>query len=188
MKTFWVSFLGIFITTAFTLTCSEKSLAQAQKIRAMTYNIRYDNPDDAPNNWDNRKARVANPIAFYEPTFLGTQEALFHQLGYLDQQLPNYKWIGKGRTNGEKDGEFWALFYDSRKVKLVAQTDSTIWLSQTPSVPSKSWDAALPRILTWGKFRFKKDGEEIYIFNTYFDHVGDTARTKSAKLILNNDR
>jgi endonuclease/exonuclease/phosphatase family metal-dependent hydrolase len=150
----------------------------------MSYNIRYDNPDDAPNNWDNRKERVANLISFYEPVFLGTQEAEFHQLDYLDQNLTQYDWIGVGRTDGKKAGEFSALLFDTTEVELVADSDSTIWLSKTPAVPSKNWDAALPRILTWGEFRIKSTGENIFVFNTHFDHIGDTARTESAKIIL----
>lgn len=155
------------------------------QFQVMSFNIRYDNPDDAPNNWDNRKDRVANLINFYEPAFLGTQEAEFHQLDYLDQQLTQYSWIGVGRTDGKKAGEFSALMFDTTKVELVADSDSTIWLSKTPEKPSKNWDAALPRILTWGKFRIKSTDQNIFVFNTHFDHIGDTARAESAKIILN---
>jgi endonuclease/exonuclease/phosphatase family metal-dependent hydrolase len=162
----------------------EMARAQPQTLRVMSFNIRYDNPADAPNNWDNRKERVANLIKFYEPTFLGTQEALLHQLNDLEKKLTNYKWFGKGRKDGKNGGEFSAIFYDSRKVKLIGKTDSTIWLSKTPGKPSKSWDAALPRILTWGKFRIKSTSEEIFVFNTHFDHRGETARLNSAEIIL----
>ncbi|GAA5521040.1 endonuclease/exonuclease/phosphatase family protein [Aliifodinibius salicampi] len=150
----------------------------------MSYNIRYDNPDDAPNHWDNRKGRVANVIKFYDPAFVGTQEGLIHQLTYLDQELSNYEWIGQGRKDGKHGGEFSAIFYDTRKVKLVKESDSTVWLSETPQKPSKSWDAALPRILTWGLFEVKSTGEQVYVFNTHFDHVGEVARLESSKLIL----
>lgn len=158
--------------------------AQQEKLGVMTFNIRYDNPDDAPNTWDNRKEKVTNLIQFYEPAFLGTQEVLFHQLQDMDEALSGYQWIGKGRKDGKKGGEFSALFYDSRKVTLVAGTDNTIWLSKTPGKPSKNWDAALPRIMTWGEFEVKSSGNHVFVFNTHFDHVGETARTESAKIIL----
>lgn len=51
-------------------------------------------------------------------------------------------------------------------------------------MPSKNWDAALPRILTWGEFKMKDSGKNFFVFNTHFDHIGDTARTESAKIIL----
>ena len=60
----------------------------------------------------------------------------------------------------------------------------TFWLSPTPDRPSKGWDAALPRICTYGHFKTLKDSVEFYVFNTHFDHVGVTAREESAKLIL----
>lgn len=179
-------FPALFILTFIILATTMPAAVQAQQesLGVMTYNIRYDNPDDAPNTWDNRKKKVTNLIQFYEPVFLGTQEALFHQLKDIDNTLPDYRWIGQGRDDGKKEGEFSALFYDRRKVELVANTDSTIWLSKTPNKPSKNWDAALPRILTWGEFEIKSSGNHIFVFNTHFDHVGETARAESAKIIL----
>ncbi|MCW9706519.1 endonuclease/exonuclease/phosphatase family protein [Fodinibius salsisoli] len=158
--------------------------AQPAQLQVMSYNIRYDNPGDAPNHWDNRKDKVANLLQFYNPAFIGTQEALFHQLDYLDQSLPQYNWIGQGRDDGKKEGEFSALMYNTNAVQLVANSDSTIWLSKTPDMPSKNWDAALPRILTWGEFKIKSNGKHIFVFNTHFDHRGEQARAESAKIIL----
>lgn len=153
-------------------------------IRIMSYNIKFDDKTDTVNNWDKRKKQVLNLISFYEPDFLGTQEVLVHQLRYLDQKLENMKWIGVGRADGDTEGEFSALFYNANEFDLIANSDSTIWLSKTPEIPSKSWDAALPRILTFGKFRHKQTGKELLVFNTHFDHRGDTARAESVKLIL----
>lgn len=166
------------------LSSSKEVKGQQKSLKIMSYNIRYDNPDDAPNNWDNRKERVASLIQFYEPAFIGTQEALLHQLKYLETKLHNYNWIGVGRDDGSASGEFSALFYDSTKVDLISGSEQTIWLSKTPSSPSKSWDAALPRILTYGQFRDKSSGEQFFVFNTHFDHRGTTARMKSSELIL----
>ena len=72
-----------------------------------------------------------------------------------------------------------------QRFELVEKTDSTLWLSKTPGMPSKSWDAALPRIVTFGRFRDKTGGGEWYVFNTHFDHLGDTARVQSARILLN---
>jgi len=157
--------------------------AKAQ-IKIMSYNIRYDNPDDAPNTWNNRKEDLAALIRFHRPIFLGTQEVLHNQLQDLNNLLEGYHSIGVGRKDGNTKGEYSAIFYDTTKAKLIAHTDSTIWLSKTPQKPSKSWDAALPRILTWGKFRLTGSGKHIYVFNTHFDHIGKKARAQSAQLIL----
>ncbi len=174
--------ITVLLISAVLLGCHQ-SPKENNQLRIMSYNIRYDNPDDGKYAWDNRKEQVANLIQFYEPTFMGTQEGLLHQLEYLEDELESYKWIGVGRDDGTMSGEFSALFYDSTKVELIPGTEHTIWLSDTPSKPTKGWDADFPRILTYGKFQDRSTGQSFFVFNTHFDHVGDTARVKSAELI-----
>lgn len=167
------------------VSCDSRNVYVNPAMRIMSYNLRFDNPDDGKNIWDNRKERVSNLIAFYNPVFLGTQEGLLHQVEYLEETLDKYRWIGVGRDDGTMNGEFSALFYDTLRVELVNESDTTIWLSETPDIPgSKGWDAVLPRILTYGRFRDRGTGEEFFVLNTHFDHIGDTARAKSAELII----
>ncbi|VAX23817.1 Endonuclease/exonuclease/phosphatase family protein, partial [hydrothermal vent metagenome] len=147
-----------------------------------TYNIRYDNPKDGENRWDNRKEFLTDQIKFYEPDFLGIQEGLAHQISYIDSTLPQYNYIGVGRNDGRSEGEFSAIFYNSNKFRLIKS--STFWLSETLDKPSKGWDAALNRICTYGLFENKTTKEELWIFNTHFDHRGVQARNNSAKLII----
>lgn len=153
-------------------------------VRIMSYNLRYDNPDDGENRWDLRKDKVTNLIRFHDSDFIGTQEGLNHQLQYIDEQAPELNRIGVGRDKGGEEGEFSAIFFNQNRYELIAESDSTIWLSETPAVPGKSWDAALPRILTFGKFRQISTGKEFYVFNTHFDHIGEEARKQSAHLIV----
>ncbi len=167
--------LGIFLFF-FLLSFSDTKVQNERPLSAMSYNIKYDNPSDTLNSWDNRRDQIVNLISFYEPDFLGTQEGLYHQIQFLDNHLTKMQWIGVGRADGAKEGEFSAIFYNTDRFELVANSDSTIWLSKTPDVPSKSWDAALPRILTWGKFRDRKTGNYVFVFNTHFDHRGERAQ------------
>ncbi|WP_318344462.1 endonuclease/exonuclease/phosphatase family protein [Flagellimonas baculiformis] len=155
---------------------------QSQTIDVISYNIRYDNPDDNPNNWDNRKDFLISQLNFHAPDVFGTQEGLVHQLKDIDNGLENYTYFGVGRDHGDERGEFTAIFYNTKKLKLLEQ--STFWLSETPETPSKGWDAALPRICTYGLFENKEDGNKFMVFNTHFDHVGVQAREESSKLIL----
>jgi endonuclease/exonuclease/phosphatase family metal-dependent hydrolase len=79
-------------------------------------------------------------------------------------------------------GERCPIFYRRDRFDLLEQ--GTFWLSETPDVPgSRSWDAAFPRIVTWGKFRHKDSGAVFFLFNTHFDHMGKTAREMSAKIL-----
>ena len=50
---------------------------------------------------------------------------------------------------------------------------------------SVGWDAALERICTYGLFASIYSGENFWVFNTHFDHIGTVARKKSSELILN---
>ncbi len=152
----------------------------AQEVNVMSYNIRYDNPNDNENWWGNRKESVLDIIKSNELMAFGVQEAVNAQMEYLDENLPNYSFIGVGRDDAQKGGEFSAIFYRS-DLKVIES--GTFWLSPTPDLVSKGWDAALPRICTYGLFELE-NGDRFWIFNTHFDHRGVEARAESAKLIV----
>lgn len=148
-------------------------------VRVMTYNIRYNNPSDTA--WVDRRPRVASMIRFHRPDVVGTQEGQLHQLMDLEDRLPGYEWIGVGRKSG--GDEFSALFYRTDRLELLEH--DTFWLSTTPEEPgSTGWDAALPRIATWARFRNRETGTVFVVLNTHFDHKGETARVESARLIV----
>ena len=157
-------------------------LSFSQTKKFISFNLRYDAQNDAENKWDKRKSELAQMINYYHPDIIGLQEGLNHQLAYLKIQLPNYAMIGVGRDDGNTKGEFTAIFYDTLKYNLLDQ--STFWLSETDHMVSVGWDAALPRICTYGLFINKKTKEQLYIFNAHFDHIGNQSRIMSAKLIL----
>ncbi len=150
--------------------------------KVMSYNIRLDVASDGDNRWDNRKEMLAGQVHFYEPDFLGVQEALPQQMAYLGTALTDYKFIGVGRDDGKDKGEYSAIFYKSKKFKVIEQ--STFWLSETPEAPSKGWDAAYNRVCTYGLFENRDTKQKLWVFNTHFDHVGTVARVESVKLIL----
>ncbi|AWH85531.1 endonuclease/exonuclease/phosphatase [Flavobacterium album] len=160
---------------------STASYAQTS-YKIMTYNIRLDIASDGENRWDNRKEMLAKQVQFYEPDFLGVQEALPQQVHYLDSAMVAYDFIGVGRDDGKSKGEHSAIFYKSKKFKVLQQ--STFWLSETPAVPSKGWDAAYNRVCSYGLFENKDTKKKVWVFNTHFDHMGNIARVESAKLIL----
>ena len=153
----------------------------AQNVTLMSYNIRYDSPNDGENNWQNRKEFLAKQIEFHKADIIGTQEGMRHQLTYLDSFLVDYKFVGSER-DGKRKGEHTAIFFNILKVKML-QT-ATFWLSLTPNKASVGWDAAHNRICTYAYFEDIESGEKFWVFNTHFDHIGEEARKNSAKLIL----
>lgn len=148
----------------------------------MTYNIRLDHAGDGLNRWGLRKVQLATQIRFYDPAILGIQEGLPQQVSYLDSALANYNFIGVGREDGKAKGEFSAIYVDTTRIQIL--NGSTFWLSKTPEVPSVGWDAALPRVCTYGLFEDRQTTNRFWVFNTHFDHVGEQARLESMKLIL----
>lgn len=157
------------------------NFSKAQNLKLMTYNIRLDLASDGENAWLNRKDYFCSQLAFYEPDVFGIQEALPNQVIAIASALPKYNHVGIGR-DGIGKGESSNIFYKKDRFELLQE--STFWLSETPEVMSKGWDAALNRVCTYALFKDKKTKQIFWVFNTHFDHIGELARTNSIKLIL----
>jgi endonuclease/exonuclease/phosphatase family metal-dependent hydrolase len=159
------------------------AIVEAQQFRIATYNIRQKNTHDVGNMWDERKEPLTNLIKFHQFEIFGTQEGFHDQLADMEKLLPGFKYIGVGRDNGAEQGEYSAIFYNTARFEV--SKSGTFWLSATDiATPNKGWDAALPRICTWGIFKDKKTNKQFIMMNTHFDHVGVVARKESAKLMM----
>lgn len=177
-------FLIFVIWLSFELNESDRMENEDQStMTVMSYNIRYNNPDDGVNAWPNRKDHVAEMMAdVYAADIIGVQEALKGQIDDLQSHMPDYSWVGVGRHDGKDQGEYSPIFYKTNRYDLLAT--NTFWLSETPHRPgSKSWDAAITRVATWGRFKDLTSNLEFYVLNTHFDHRGELARVESARLV-----
>lgn len=150
-------------------------------VRAMTYNIRLDTEADGENAWPHRRPAVAAMLRFYEPDIVGLQEVKVHQLEALEADLPAYRFIGVGRDDGVRAGEFSPLAFLKERYELIGY--GQFWLSETPAAPSVGFDAAFPRLVTWAHLEDRRTRAAILALNTHFDHVGINARLEGAKLI-----
>ncbi|MWW24476.1 endonuclease/exonuclease/phosphatase family protein [Algibacter lectus] len=157
-----------------------KDKTTSETIKVMTYNIRLDVASDGENAWPNRKTFLCSQVLFNAPDIMGVQEAKPNQMLDLKQALKNYKTIGIGRY-GLNKGEFSAIFYNSEKVKV--ENENTFWLSETPDQVSKGWDAAHPRICTYGLFTNRETQKQFWVFNTHLDHKGHEAQLQGVALI-----
>ena len=173
------SLLFIFVVL-FTLA----TFAQTEIIKVMTYNIRCGFCEDSSsvNNWSKRKYLVAYLIKNNYPDLIGLQEAEQFQIKDLVEMLDDYDWYGVGREDGKDNGESAAILY--RKKRFELEEKQTLWLSETPELVSKGWDAALNRTVTIAKLKDLKSSNEFYFLNTHFDHMGEKARTESSKLLV----
>ncbi|KAK4163523.1 Endonuclease/exonuclease/phosphatase [Cladorrhinum sp. PSN259] len=162
-------------------------------IRLITLNVRYatKNPGPGEEPWSVRSPKLCAQLRFItsglDSPFVCLQEVLHSQLIDIQTRLgPTWSHIGDGRNDGKQAGEFSPIFF--RVDQWVCERHKTLWLSKTPEIPSKGWDAALNRIVTVGSFRHKSTGASVVIMSTHFDHRGKVAREESARLLLEISR
>jgi endonuclease/exonuclease/phosphatase family metal-dependent hydrolase len=163
-------------------------------IRILTHNIRYatSSPFKGEERWRIRCPPLCSELVFNSTTpetFVCLQEVLHSQLIDILTALNRsteiggeWEYIGVGRDDGIEAGEYSPIFYRPSVWKL--RTWDTCWLSKTPKVPSKGWDAASTRIATIGQFIHRKSGRLIIVVSTHLDDQGAKSRKESAKLIL----
>lgn len=152
-----------------------------QNLKIMTYNIRLDVASDGENAWPKRKDYFASQIQFYSPDIFGVQEATPGQVTDIASALPNYNKFGVGREEGGT-GEACTIYY--KKDRFKVEQSNTFWLSETPNVVSRGWDAACNRVCTYGLFKDLKTKKTFWVFNLHLDHMGEEARIKGVQLAL----
>jgi endonuclease/exonuclease/phosphatase family metal-dependent hydrolase len=188
-KLFSFKYLILLICMAFfTPGCSqdnaeiepEEDQEEIHSLEVMSYNIRGDKVSDGENQWKYRKDRMVDLMKKYNPALMGLQEAKPLQAEYLEEQLEDYKKIGGGSVAGE----YTIILYNTKMVKYIEGSSRTLYLSETPEQQSKGWDAEHIRIFIYATFRDLETGDEFIMVNTHFDHIGETARNESAKLIV----
>jgi len=167
-----------FATLAALVTGTASAKRACEPLRVMTYNIRLDVAEDGVNRWSNRRDQFIGQIALMHPAILGLQEVVPGQKADLQRAFPGFSFLGLPR---ETDGEAANLAFDSNIFRL--QSSGTFWLSRTPTVPSKGWDAAYSRVATWAHLVRKSDGQRFIAVNTHLDNEGKQARLEGARQI-----
>jgi endonuclease/exonuclease/phosphatase family metal-dependent hydrolase len=146
-------------------------------VAVMTFNIRYDNPND-PLAWVERRDHVVDAIRYYD--IVGVQEALSSQFEFLKTETPRFSSYGVGRE-ADGSGEFCPIFWNAKRFDLLHS--ETVWLSASGEPGVAGWDADLPRIATDVLLYDRQTSKTFRVINTHFSHVGSEARIMSASLI-----
>lgn len=177
-------FLAIILAaTLLPLSLLAKDEKPHDGIHAMSFNIRYAGAEDGTNSWKYRYPAVAMMLDDQRPDVVGLQECVYEQFQYLQSAMDKlYKIVGVGREDGKKEGEMMAIMYNPKTVSLVKW--GTFWLSETPDVPSKGWDAACYRTATWAIMKDKATGKKFFFINTHLDHQGAEAQKNGAQLLV----
>ncbi len=154
-------------------------------IKSMTFNIRNVNPieDTFELSWDVRKEYVIKLIKEENPDILCLEEATKVQLEFMISELYEYNYCYKYREIKENP-ECCPLFYKKDRFSLIKE--ESFWLSETPSIMSKGWDARCYRICTVACLLDNACNKNIVVYSTHLDHRSDTARQKGLELINNH--
>jgi endonuclease/exonuclease/phosphatase family metal-dependent hydrolase len=147
-------------------------------MKIMTFNVRIDVPVDKQNQWDYRKKAVVQYIKNENPDFVGFQEPTFHMIEFLSEELKEYKRIGISR---DSSGESTPIFYKFREFQLLEE--KTVWLTDTPLVPSKDLESFFPRIATYGIFRHN-ESKPFVLCNTHLDYASEMIQEKQMKVLV----
>ncbi len=174
-------------------------------IRVVSYNILssflYKAQVDTPLelirlSWDYRKEIILGLISKIAPDIISLQEVNLEQINYLREHLSaKYEYVGFAANTGHQLSEIAADEYYGEIVPIVFDTTrfdlldaQVFWLSETPDVISKGWDASRPRIVTCAAFRDKGTHQTFVVGNTHYDHLGSEALLQSgaveAKVLL----
>jgi endonuclease/exonuclease/phosphatase family metal-dependent hydrolase len=156
--------------------------ARAAPLTVMSFNIRYGTANDGDNHWLKRREQLFALLREQQADVIGLQEALHGQIEEILQAVPGYDYVGVGRSDGRRAGEYAAVLY--RTTRLRARRSDTFWFSNTPgTVKSTSWGNQIERICTWAYFE-DREGPAFYLYNVHLDHQSQASRERSAALLL----
>ena len=152
-------------------------------MKIVTFNLRMDTPEDGPHRFLFRREAIVERIRREGPDILGFQEALPEMDAYLRRELPEYTFLGHGRSE-RYEGEANPIAYRTERFALKAY--STRWLSPTPRIPGSRFSedqSICPRIFVTAELYDRQEGAVFRVVNTHLDHEGPMARIRALELI-----
>lgn len=158
----------------------------AMEVKAMTFNIRYENGGDkGKRSWSERVVGIVKMLRTEQPDFLGIQEGLHGQVADLRASLSDYGFVGMGRSDGKRGGEYAGIFYQRDRFAVDGDKSGMIWLSDTPDkAGSMTWGNEIPRVATWARLLDRASGQGIWVVNMHLDHRNQPSREKGVRLMM----
>ena len=152
-------------------------------MKIVTFNIRFNNPNDGEFSFDHRKEEIISRINAEQPDVIGFQEVRDDVQPWLEEHLPDYTWVGHGRT-ADLTGEHCPILF--RKDKFKMRAFECFWLSDTPDVPGSKFEVQgyHARICNMLCLYHIEEGKSIRVYNTHLCNATAEARKKGLELIL----
>lgn len=176
-----MSVLVAVLTQVYALRLPERNVYPKEDgiVRVMTFNLLCKGTGEKA--MMPRKDLAAQTVAEHLPDSFGVQEATPSWIRWLSILLPEYGYVGVGRDDGANKGEYAAVFYLKDKYRVA--DSGTFWISPTPEVPSRGYDAMFKRICTWAVLEDLQTGLRYAHINAHFDHIGFVARAKGIEMV-----
>ncbi len=149
-------------------------------MKILSCNLRGFGESDGPDAWVHRKELCLDVIKSENPDVISFQE--LEQFADITAAFPEYaSYAMADEPCGRRPMN--AIFY--RRDRYTRLSAGGYWLSETPHVAgSKSWDSACVRLANWIRLEDLAAGKEFRVVNTHLDHIGQVARERQAKLIV----
>lgn len=169
---------GSVINCGTNATVENHYTAAEHEISVMSFNVRV-NSDASPNSVNDRAPRVKQHIAAYSPDIIGFQEVVPLWKSNFDSWLTGYskEFIWRDSAGTEAAPLYW------KTDKFTVLEQGSFFLSETPDVMSKGWDANYNRTCSYAALVHKASGILVLAFNTHLDNGGTEARPNGAALI-----
>jgi len=149
-------------------------------MKLVTFNLRCQTPYDDHNQFVFRSGMVLDKIATELPDVIGFQEVLPRMAEFLARHLPQYRFVGRPRGEGD---EQCCIAYRADVLDLYGL--EVFWLSPTPYVPASRYEhqSGCPRVCTVAMLKHRDYGV-FRLYNTHLDHIDDEARCLGMNQIL----
>lgn len=152
-------------------------------MKIVTYNLRWDAPEDGVHRFSNRKEEVMARIKEEMPDVIAFQEMRADMQMWMEPRMAEYFFVGHGR-DADFNGESIPIAF--RKDKFKMRAFECFWISPTPEIPGSRYaeqgrSLRICNVLTLYSVEEKKS---FRIYNVHLDHASAVARSKGIQLVV----
>ena len=144
------------------------------KLKIMSFNLRFDTPNDGLNSFSNRYKRAFAVIEKEAPDIIGFQEVTDSMRARVKEELQgSYEFAGCGR-DANYHGEAMLIAYRKNTFEFIAC--ESVWFSKTPTVAGSRYyedgHSGCPRMYTMIRLKHDEIEKPFRFINTHLDHEG----------------
>ena len=155
----------------------------SQTIKIVSFNLRSQYTGDGINAFIHRAGMIYDKIKAEAPDVVAFQEVIEPHYDLLPKLMLDYTFLGQFR-NADYTGE--GVFTAIRTADWLPVFYDAFWISSTPHIPASRFEdqSHCPRICVVTGLRHKESGKLIRVCNIHLDHVGESARVKGIRCVL----